>query len=291
MIDRIVRGNTTFLRSAKCELHIIQISSAKILLKLIGNDTGDLGRIPFDELTDRFKSGEKLELFIDTSQAKGAAISVTDQWEKWFTAHRSNLKAVHLYAPEKFFLIMGGMIKELSRFGDLFHVYSEVENFQQRLGYAPTYKTIAPANYGSDLRQQYFEGALSAFRLLHLRPGVLFIKISGRDTGETIPQVLSTLSNEIKSFPGPLQLFVDASETRGVSSEVRDEWTKWISENRKKLSSIDVLTGSRLVTLIVSAAKIFSRTGDLMNVLDSRQTFVEKLEMAAPGSEKIIAQQ
>jgi hypothetical protein len=291
MIDRTVQANIVCIKGTKCEIRITRIGDRKILINLIGNDDGELGRIPFDDLNHALDAAgnQAPDLFIDVSQAKGVSPHVIEQWEKWFAGNRSKLATVHLYTQSKFFLITAGMIKELSRLGEIFQIHTDNHSFQKALGvHLESHERHAPPSGSGRVKEQEFSGNLSAFRFVRLRPGVLFIKISGRDTGETIDQVIAELETEIKVFPGPLQLFVDASETRGVSPKVSEEWTRWIAENRNRLLSIDVLSGSRLVTLIVSAAKIFSRTGDLMNVLDHRPEFLQKLESAAPGSEPLL---
>jgi hypothetical protein len=289
MIERNVRGNRISIQGTKCEVRIWTFQQAKVLIELVGNDSGELGRIPFDELNHHLRLAGKLELFIDTSRATGVSIPVTEQWEKWFAAHRQDLRGVHLFASNKYFLIMAGMIKEISRLGDLFHIYAERESFQNALGFSPDKESMEPSITTSlSDRELQLKGTLSTFRFIRLRPGVLFVKISGRDTGEQLEQVLSTLTAEINAFPGPLQLFVDASETLGIIPEVRDKWTRWIAENRNRLLNVDVLTSSRFVTLVVSAAKIFSRTGELMTVLDQRQEFLQRMEAAAPGSQNRI---
>ena len=289
MADRVVQGNTVFIRGSKCEIRITRLNAGKILLKLIGNDHGELGRIPFDDLNHYLEGRRKSDLFIDTSLATGVSLAVTEQWEKWFGVSKNKLATIHLFTPSKFFLITAGMIKELSHLGEIFHIYSDKESFQRVLGVdSGMLETNTSDPTSARSKEQEFAGTQSAFRFIRLRPGVLFIKISGLDTGDRIDQVISELSDEMKAFPGPLQLFVDASETRGVSPHVREEWTKWIAENKDRLVSIDVLSGSRFVTLFVSAAKIFSRTGDLMNIMDHRAEFIRKVETAAPGSEPLI---
>ena len=289
MIDRTVRGETVYITGTTCEIQITTLSRGKIFLKLQGNDCGELGRIPFEDLNHKLDPRNKTEIFIDTSAATGVSTSVTDQWEKWFATNRSKLLMVHLYAPSKFFSIAAGIIKELSGSGDIFRIYSDAELFQKALGSQIAIPIKSAGTFQQIPKEDpKFEGAFAQFRFVRLRPGVLFIKISGHDIGERVDEVLTALSEEIKAFPGPLELFIDASETRGVSAPVSDRWTKWIAENSSKLLSIDVLSGSRLVTLVILAAKIFSRTGDLMKVMDQKSEFLTRMEAAAPGSDSLI---
>ena len=288
MIERTVRGNTIFIRGSKCALQISVIAPSKIFVRLTGNDDGELGRIPFDDLKSRLGSDQTIELFIDTSEATGVSNVVTEQWQKWFTTNRNHFKKIHLFATSKFFLITAAIIKELSRSGEIFQIYSDAGKFQQSIGTTEWRLIDQPSaeTQTDSTAAKRFEGVLSAVQFERLRPGVVYLAISGRDTGDTLDEVLGALNKELEAFPGPLEIFVDASKTTGVTPRVSESWTRWITAHQDRLSSIEVLTNSRLVTLIVSAAQIFSRTGNLLNVVGDAVAFFKRLEAAAPGSRK-----
>jgi hypothetical protein len=110
------------------------------------------------------------------------------------------------------------------------------------------------------------------------RPGVLRITISGYDSGQfgtaTLDEILTAINRE-----GRLELFVDAREASGAATVVSDDWTRFFSTNREKLSRVHVLVGgSKVLQLTVAIAQHLSRTGNLIQIYSDPEQFAAKLE-------------
>ncbi|MBV8881942.1 MAG: hypothetical protein JO332_18440 [Planctomycetaceae bacterium] len=115
-----------------------------------------------------------------------------------------------------------------------------------------------------------------SFTFHRVAPFALKIVIAGRDTG----QFGTSVFNEIRfhlSGPKALELFVDASEAAGPTTEVSDAWTRFLTKEAPHLKRVTILTVSKFVHLTVSVAKLFSRTGDLIQIYSDPKLFAAAL--------------
>jgi hypothetical protein len=116
-----------------------------------------------------------------------------------------------------------------------------------------------------------------AFLYQRPRAGVLLITISGHDAGQfgtsTLDEIHAAINRE-----GILELFVDAREAPGAAVSVSDDWTRFFSLNREKLSRVHVLVGgSKVMQLTVAIARHLSRTGNLIQIYSDAEIFNGKL--------------
>lgn len=109
------------------------------------------------------------------------------------------------------------------------------------------------------------------------RPGVLRVTISGHDSGQfgtsTLDEILAAINRE-----GKIELFVDAREASGAAINVSDDWTRFFSLNREKLSRVHVLgSDSKVLQLTIAIAQHLSRTGNLIQIYSDPEIFNSKL--------------
>jgi hypothetical protein len=107
------------------------------------------------------------------------------------------------------------------------------------------------------------------------RPGVLHVTIAGCDGGQfgtaTLDEIHTAVGRE-----GSIELFVDA---RGAT--VSEDWTRFFSVNREKLSRVHILVGgSKVVHLTIAISQHLSRTGDLIRIYSDPESFAAKLDNA-----------
>lgn len=74
-----------------------------------------------------------------------------------------------------------------------------------------------------------------------------------------------------------LEIFVDASGAAGASWEVSESWTRFFRRNASVLKRVHILAPSKFVHQTISVAKLFSRTGDLIQVYSSPDVFRQLL--------------
>ena len=125
---RLVAGDCTFeFRRPRAGVLAVTIS---------GHDDGQFGTSTLDEITSAIAREGTLELFVDAREAYGAAVSVSDDWTRFFAAHRTRLSRVHVLVGSKVVHLTVSIAQHLSRTGDLIQIYSDPEIYRSRLALA-----------------------------------------------------------------------------------------------------------------------------------------------------------
>ena len=119
------------------------------------------------------------------------------------------------------------------------------------------------------------------YTLVRLRPGTLYMKITGKETGELGRAPLGEVAAEAALHP-PLRLFVDMSGLSYVADSVSNDWTAWFKANQHAVRRIDVLAPEVFVRLVVAVSQVFSRTGDLIRIYTDADRFGTVLQESAP---------
>lgn len=116
--------------------------------------------------------------------------------------------------------------------------------------------------------------------LLRLRAGVHLARIAGNDRGALGDAPFRALDRALtRSVPD--ELFFDLRDAAGASSAVRDAWTSWFQANRRRLARVVILTSSRFIHLTVEIAKLFSRTGELIQIYSDQLRFEQAIAVAS----------
>jgi hypothetical protein len=132
----LLPGGVVRLSSGKAKFEFSRLGPNKLLVTISGIDLGEFGSATLDEITAALDREGMLELFIDARDAVGAAVSVSDQWTRFFSVQRSRLRRVHVLAGSKALKLTVAIAQHLSRTGDLIQIYSDPQIFESRLGSA-----------------------------------------------------------------------------------------------------------------------------------------------------------
>jgi hypothetical protein len=132
----LLPGGVVRLSSGKAKFEFSRLGPNKLLVTISGIDLGEFGSATLDEITAALDREGVLELFIDARDAVGAAVSVSDQWTRFFSVQRSRLRRVHVLAGSKALKLTVAIAQHLSRTGDLIQIYSDPQIFESRLGSA-----------------------------------------------------------------------------------------------------------------------------------------------------------
>lgn len=108
--------------------------------------------------------------------------------------------------------------------------------------------------------------------------GVVVIIVTGTDVGQHGDGPFLALANDLAE--GPLELFVDARESRGVTIDVSAQWAVWLASKRAALRGVTMLTGSRFVQVTAKFVRSFAELGDLMRVYTDAHAFERALAAA-----------
>jgi hypothetical protein len=117
------------LSSEHCTFTFERLRPGAILVRISGYDRGDFGTAPLDELVAEIGRNAPLELFIDASDARGAAWDVSMQWTSWFREYQDSLARVDILVDSKLVQQTILVAKELSRTLNLLSVYTNAETF------------------------------------------------------------------------------------------------------------------------------------------------------------------
>jgi hypothetical protein len=112
-----------------------------------------------------------------------------------------------------------------------------------------------------------------------VRPRVVKLRIDGYDTGDFGNAPFDEMRSELQNFK-EVELFVDLSSAFGARTPVREQWTEWFRANQDVLRRVHILVGSRFIEMAVALAKLFSRTGEMIQIYSSPQVFEEALARA-----------
>lgn len=110
------------------------------------------------------------------------------------------------------------------------------------------------------------------FTFERLRPGRLLVTITGYDRGECGTAPLDEIIRETQRY-GPLELLIDASQARGVTWAVSEQWTQWFHANQHHLRSVLILVQSKYVEQTILVAKELSKTRHLLSVTSDAEAF------------------
>jgi hypothetical protein len=124
---------TIRLQAGDCSFVYRRPRPGALLVTITGMDGGQFGTSTLDEITTALAREGRLELFVDAREAIGAAVSVSDDWTRFFSSHRSSLDRVHVLVGSKVVELTVAMAQHLSRTGNLIQIYSDPEIFASRL--------------------------------------------------------------------------------------------------------------------------------------------------------------
>jgi hypothetical protein len=123
------------------------------------------------------------------------------------------------------------------------------------------------------------QGIHCSMNIRRLRPGLVVIAIRGTDIGELADAPFCELECEFRR-DRPLELFIDARDTRGASIDVSNDWALWLAKYRDRLRRVTMLTGSRFIAVTARFVRRFSQLENLMRITTDPVAFDGALEQA-----------
>lgn len=124
------------LSAGDCAFVFARLKPGVLLVTIAGYDTGQFGTTTLDEIRLEMQRHQPLELFVDAREVFGAAMSVSDEWTRFFTDSRERLKRVSVLAGSKAVHLTVAIAQHLSRTGSLIQIYSDPELFDARVAAA-----------------------------------------------------------------------------------------------------------------------------------------------------------
>jgi hypothetical protein len=134
-VKREMIGGNVRLSAGDCTFVYKRLRPGVLHVVISGFDTGQFGTTTLDEIRAEFSRERErpVELFLDAREAFGAAVSVSDEWTRFFSLNRSNLSRVHVLVGSKVLYLTVAIAQHLSRTGNLLQIYSDPEIFDARV--------------------------------------------------------------------------------------------------------------------------------------------------------------
>ncbi len=126
-------GGAIRLLDAACSFTFQRLRPGALLVTITGHDKGQFGTRSLDEVRLEMLRHRPLELFIDASNASGPAARVSEEWTRFFSLNREQLKRVSVLAGSKLVHLTVSIAQHLSRTGDLIQIHSDRESFARQL--------------------------------------------------------------------------------------------------------------------------------------------------------------
>jgi hypothetical protein len=129
----ILPGGAVRIAAGGCTFIYTRPRPGALRVDITGHDKGQFGTGTLDEIATALQRERPLELFVDARNAVGAAVSVSDEWTRFFATNRADLHRVHVLAGSKIVQLTVAIAQHLSRTGNLIQIYSDPEIFESGL--------------------------------------------------------------------------------------------------------------------------------------------------------------
>lgn len=133
----LLPGGLVRLTSGDASFEYSRPRTGILLVRISGLDKGQFGTATLDEITVALEREGSLELFVDAREAIGAAVSVSEDWTRFFSIQRARLRRVHVLVGSKAVKLTVDIAQHLSRTGDLIQIYSDAQIFEMQLRIHP----------------------------------------------------------------------------------------------------------------------------------------------------------
>ncbi len=129
----VMEDGAVRLSSERCSFIYQRPRPGVVFIRIIGQDKGEFGTAPMDELREDIRRYAPVELFFEMDESTGANLPVQEAWTEWFSDNRSALKSVSILTRSKFMHFTAEVVKLFSRTGELIRVYLDPEPFREAL--------------------------------------------------------------------------------------------------------------------------------------------------------------
>src|SRR5688500_4846427 len=102
------------LEGIHCTISVEQPRAGVLLVNLEGNDIGELGDAPFQELEKELTPGTKVQLFIDARRARTASVDVSGGWAIWLAKHRSAFDQISMLTRSRFIAMSAELVRRVA---------------------------------------------------------------------------------------------------------------------------------------------------------------------------------
>jgi hypothetical protein len=123
-------------------------------------------------------------------------------------------------------------------------------------------------------------GIHGSMRIERPAPRVVVMRIAGHDVGELGDAPFEQVERALEE-DGLIELYVDARDSTGVTTDVSGAWAGFLVKHRAQLAHVSMLTRSKLVQVTVEFVRRFGDLTDKMRLFTDEKAFDEALATSA----------
>jgi hypothetical protein len=116
-----------------CRLAIERPREGVVIVRLSGWDAGEFGDIPMRELAKDLAQEQKIELYVDARDVKGASIEVSGEWAKWLGARREHFQHISMLTGSPFIRLTANFVRRFADLGEVMRIYTDPAAFDEAL--------------------------------------------------------------------------------------------------------------------------------------------------------------
>ena len=132
IVREIAADGSIVIRDDRCAYSFRQIAAATLEVRMVGTDRGQFGTVIIDEVALALFRERSLELLVDAAEGSIMSVDVTAAWARFLEANRPGLRRVTTLATTKATTLAMGLVRYLSRTGDLMRIASDRETYEAR---------------------------------------------------------------------------------------------------------------------------------------------------------------
>jgi hypothetical protein len=121
------------------------------------------------------------------------------------------------------------------------------------------------------------QGIHGSMRIERPAPRVVVMRISGHDIGELGDAPFKEVERALTGAADPIELFVDARDSTGVTTDVSGAWAGWLVKHRAQFAHVSMLTRSKFVQVTAEFVRRFGDLTDKMRIYTDEKSFDEAL--------------
>lgn len=120
-------------RGQHCTISIRRPAERVVVVAFSGQDVGEFGEGPLQELAGDVRGDGTLELFIDARAGVAASLDVSSEWAFWLAQHRSSFRHVSMLTGSRFIQLSAGFVRKFSDLGEAMRIYADPAVFEGAL--------------------------------------------------------------------------------------------------------------------------------------------------------------
>ena len=128
----VASDGSVVIRDERCAYTFRWISAGVVEVRMVGTDSGQFGMAVIDEVALALFRERSLELFVDATEGSIMSVNVTTAWARFYELNREGLRRVTILATTKPMTVAMGLVRYLSKTGDLLRIVSDTDAYEAR---------------------------------------------------------------------------------------------------------------------------------------------------------------